>query len=96
MQLSVAPESNSALASVVPTLMLYVDVCISLMCSDSISMGLWGSIAASAKLVFVGSFEFVGFCVLGLMGEGVDSGVSRALAIPVFRLGVFVVIRGQS
>ena len=91
-----APESNSALAFVVLTLMLYVDVCVSLICSDSISMGLWGSLAASAELVFVGSFEFVGFCFFGLVGGGLDSGVSRALAIPVFWFDVFVIVHGQS
>ena len=40
MQLNDAPESNWALAFVLPTLALYVDICILLICSDSISVGL--------------------------------------------------------
>ena len=39
MQLSIAPELNRALALVLPMLTLYVDLCVSLMCSDSISVG---------------------------------------------------------
>ena len=38
MQLRVAPESNRVLMLVSPMLVLYVDVCISLMCIDSISI----------------------------------------------------------
>ena len=96
MQLSVAPESNSALASVVPTLTLYVDVCVSLMCSDSISVVPWGSLAASVELIFVTSFGLVGFCFLGVVCRGLDSGVSRVLAVFCFLFCVLVIVRGQS
>ena len=38
MQLKVAPESNRVLTLVSPMLVLYINVCISLMCIDSISI----------------------------------------------------------
>ena len=46
MQLSVASESNNAVASVLPTLALYVDFCVSSMWTDRISSWhfcSWGS-----------------------------------------------------
>ena len=48
MQLSIAPELNRAL--VLPMLTLYVDVCVSLMCSYSISVGPADSAVAADEL----------------------------------------------
>ena len=46
MQLRVAPESNSALTLLPPTVVLYVKVCVSLICIDSISAVPVGAVAA--------------------------------------------------
>ena len=47
MQLSVAAESNRVFMFESPMLALYIDVCTSLICIDSISVGLTGSVASA-------------------------------------------------
>ena len=94
MQLSVAPESNSAVVSMVPMLTPYVDVCVSLMCSDSISVGPGGSLAASVVLVFLVSLGFLGLCFVVVVCIGFDSGVSRVLTTFCFWFCVLGVVRG--
>ena len=90
MQLSVAPESNSAVASVLPMLTPYVDVCVSLRCSDSISMGAEGALVAPVMLVFLVSF---GLLVLFLVVVGCDFSDSRVSV--AFVVCKFCVVHGR-
>ena len=80
----------------VPMLTLYVDVCVSLMCSDSISVEPRGSLAASVELAFLASFGLLGFCFVVVVCKGFDSGVSRVLTIFCFWFCVLGVVRGWS
>ena len=53
-QLNAVPESNKAFKVAAPTLMLYIDIWVSLMCIDSISVGLLDLAVAALRLVFSG------------------------------------------